>query len=233
MVGNRDRVNNYYSAAFGKIVKSLGKKEPENMEGITKRVNKNGETVYEIYSDFIAGKIIKAELKLPPSDHPEWGAQMVFTLQNKEGEKAVLQVPFDSAYGRGFMYTEPNVVLTDEIEFEPYSYFNKKKGKDSMGLNIFQYGKKLDWAFGTREKTGGMPPLNKIVFKGKETWDNTQQLVFLTKKFKGFCATVTAANTEVNEPETLPGNQQQQEQQEPQQAQQEPQQGQQEPQVDF
>lgn len=198
LVGKRDRVSNYYSVSMGKIVKSLGKTEPEDMTGISKRVNKNGDTVYEIISDYIAGNLVSAELKAPPEDKPDWGSQMVLELESN-GVRAKVNIPFDSAYGRGFMYISPNIDLEKEVDIEPYKYFSKNKGRDVIGISILQNGEKLDWAFGTKANPGGMPPLEKVKFKGKDTWDNTKQLEFLTKKFSEFCALVNTTK-ETHEP---------------------------------
>lgn len=190
MTGTRSRVSNYFNVNLGKISKDLGKTEPENMEGVTKRVNKNGETVYEIVSGYIAGKIVAAEMKAPPEGKEDFGSQMAITLEGETGERAVLNIKFDSAYGRGFLFALPNVDLSEAVELEPYQYFSKKKGKEVSGLSIFQGGAQLDWAYGTREKTGGMPPLKEVVFKGKKTWDNTEQIEFLEAKFAEFAAEV-------------------------------------------
>lgn len=195
MTGTRNRVSNYYNVNLGKISKDLGKTEPEDMTGVTKRINKNGEAVYEIVSDYIAGKIVAAEMKAPPEGKEDFGSQMALTLEAESGTKAVVNCKFDSAYGRGFMFAIPNADLTKVIELEPYQYFSKKKGKDVSGLSVFQNGKQLDWAYGTRDKTGGMPELVEVVFKGKKTWDNTDQLAFLEKKFAEFTAQIAALNT--------------------------------------
>lgn len=192
MTGTRERVNFYYNVNLGKISLSLGKTEPENMNGVTKRTNKNGEDVFEIISDYIAGKLVHAELKQPKEGQEDFGAQMAFTLEGDDGTKAVVNCKFDSAYGRGFLYASPNINLDLPLELEPYQYYSKKKGKDVSGLNIIQEGTKLDWAFGTKAKPGGMPELKKVKFKGKDTWDNTAQLEFLTAKFEEFCKAVNA-----------------------------------------
>lgn len=188
--GTRDRVSAYFNVNLGKISKSLGKQEPEDMAGVTKRMNKNGDTVYEIILDYLAGKIVKVELKDPEDGKEDFGSQMVFTLEAESGNKCILNCKFDSAYGRGFMFSLPNVDLDQPVEFEPYKYFSKKKGRDITGLNLYQNGKKLDWAYGTRDNTDGMPELEEVTFKGKKSWDNTKQLEFLTDRFEKFTQTV-------------------------------------------
>lgn len=195
MTGNRERVGNYYSVAFGKIVKSLGKTEPENMEGVTSRINKNGEKVYEIATDYIRGFITGATMKEPPADKPDWGRQIELTLEAEEGRgKSVLNISFDSAYGRGFMYSVPGVDLDFPVEIEPYNYFSKKKGREMTGLSIIQHGEQLPWVY-TKDNPNGMPQLKQTTFKGKTAWDNTDQLRFLDEKFKEFCDRLASPDT--------------------------------------
>ena len=184
LVGKRDRVSNYYSVKNGKVVKNLGKVEPEVMDGVTKRVNKNGETVYEIVSDYIRGKVVDLGLQAPPEDKPDYKELMVITMQGLGGTKAVVQVPFDSAYGRGFLLSADNIDFSQEIELEPYKYTDKKSGKDKMGLSVFQHGEKLDWAFGTKKNPGDVPALEETVYKGKKAWDNTKQLEWFHKYYE-------------------------------------------------
>jgi len=174
------------------------------MEGVTKRVNKKGDTVYEMHLDFIRGFIVGADLKLPPSDHPEYGKTIELKIEAENGAQCVLQIPFDSAYARGFLYSSPNMDLSQPVEIEPYQYFSKKKGRDATGLSLFQNGEKLDWAYGTKDNPGGIPPLKRVKFKGQETWDNSDQLAALEQKYMEFCALfkdVQAEAVPASEPE--------------------------------
>lgn len=175
LVGKRDRVSNYYSIKNGKVVKSLGKVQPDVMDGVTERVNKNGEKVYEIVSDYIRGRVVSLELQQPPEDKPDYKELMVITMQGG-GVKAVVQIPFDSAYGRAFLLASDNVDWTQEVELEPWKYTDKKTGKEKMGLSIYQFGEQIPWAFGTKENPGDVPALEETTFKGKKVWDNTKQL---------------------------------------------------------
>ncbi|EAR14047.1 hypothetical protein RB2501_01435 [Robiginitalea biformata HTCC2501] len=186
---------------MGKVVKSLGKEEPAEMEGVTTRINKNGDRVYELQLDYLRGFIKGADLKLPPDEHPEYGKTMEFRIEAENGAQCVLQVPFDSAYGRGFLYAAPGIELDSPVEFEPYQYFSKKKGRDATGLSIIQHGEQLPWAYGTKKNPGGVPPLEKVTFKGKETWDNTKQLAFLEKKFLEFCSLFSDGDQEQPDPQ--------------------------------
>lgn len=201
VTGNRKRIRNYFQVSMGKVIKSLGKEEPADMEGVTSRVNKRGDKVYEIHSDFIRGFITNASMQLPPEEHPEYGKTMIFEITGEDGGKHILQVPFDSAYARGFLYSEPNIELDSPVEFEPYQYFSKKKSRDATGLSIYQHGEKLDWAYGTKANPGGVPPLEKTVYKGQEVWDNTKQLKFLEGRFAEFCARFDTDGADANDME--------------------------------
>lgn len=185
MVGNRDRVSNYYSVTAGKVVKSLGKVKPENMEGVTERTTDDGPR-YEIQSDYIAAHITGARLKDPPEGKSDWGKQVELSLI-AGGQKAILNIKFDSSYGRGFMFPLPNVDLSLPVEIEPYAY-TSKDGKDKRGLSIIQDGQKIDWAYGTKDNPDGMPPLKQVKFKGETRWDNTDQMAYLEKRFNDWAA---------------------------------------------
>ena len=177
LVGKRDRVSNYFSVKNGKVVLSLGKEEPQVMDGVSKRVNKNGDAVYEIVNDYIAGRIVDLDLQEPPKDKPDYKELMLITME-ADGVKAIVQIPFDSAYGRGFLNSAEGIDFSDPVELEPYKYTDKKAGREKMGCSVVQYGKQLPWTMGTKATPGGVPQLEEVEFKGKKAWDNTKQLAF-------------------------------------------------------
>ena len=201
LVGKRDRVSNYYSVKNGKVVLSLGKEEPQVMEGVQMRVNKNGETVYEIVNDYIAGHIVDLDLQQPPEDKPDYKELMLITMES-DGTKAIVQIPFDSAYGRGFLNSASGIDFSDPVELEPYKYTDKKAGREKMGCGVIQYGKQLPWTMGTRDNPGGVPELEEVEFKGKKAWDNTKQLAFYHEFYEELKAKVAeAAGAEIAEEE--------------------------------
>jgi hypothetical protein len=98
----------------------------------------------------------------------------VLKLTIDDGNEAyLLKFRFDSAYSRAFCCTIPNADLNKQITIEPtYDEANKK-----AGMFVSQDGKALKWCF-TRNNPNGMPDLKKAIFKGKEQFDNTDQLAF-------------------------------------------------------
>ncbi|AGO47838.1 hypothetical protein Phi46:1_gp27 [Cellulophaga phage phi46:1] len=197
MTGTRDRVSNFYTVGLGKIRKSLTAEQAAALEGkvqVTKRTNRNGTDVYELVTDYIAGKLVKLELQDPPAEKANFGKRVAFTLESENGEKAVLYVKWDSAYGRGFMFAHESVDFQKPFEFEPYSYTPKGADKEKMGMNLFQDGQKMDWTMGTRDNSGGCPSLEKITFKGQTQWDNSKQLAFLESKLHDLIAKIDGLN---------------------------------------
>lgn len=188
MVGNEDKVSNYYSVSNGQIIRSYGGTKPENVE-TTERVNKNGNTVYEQLYDFIQGKIVDAKL----NSHEEYGDSIILTLVSGS-QKANLQIKFDSAYGRSFMYKLPNLKLENEVKIVPYSFVDKETGKTRLGLTIYDPLEKVPNYY-TKDEPNGMPQLKKVKFKGKDTWDNTDQIAFLKERFAEFFSSLSEVDS--------------------------------------
>jgi hypothetical protein len=180
MVGTENNVSNYYNISNGKVVRSFGKNEPEGIQ-TTSRVNKNGDTVFEQNFDFIQGSIVDAKL----TEHEEYGSHIVLTISDGE-TKADLQIKFDSAYGRSFLFKLPNLDVKSNVKIKPYSFVSKDNGKTVTGLNLFNPNK-IDNAY-TKDNPNGLPKLKKVKFNGKDQWDKTEQIEFLTEKYNEFLA---------------------------------------------
>lgn len=191
MVGTENKVSNYYNISNGKVVRSFGKNEPENIK-TTSRVNKNGDTVFEQNFDFIEGNIFDAKL----TEHDEYGSHIVLTISDGE-TKADLQIKFDSAYARSFLFKLPNLDIKSKVKIKPYSFVSKDNGKTITGLNVFNPDK-LSNAY-TKENPNGLPQLKKVKFNGKEQWDKTEQIEFLTVKYNEFMALFQEVNLSEDE----------------------------------
>lgn len=183
MVGTENNVSNYYNISNGKVVKSFGQNEPENTV-TTSRTNKNGVVVYEQLFDFIEGKIVDAELKT----HEEYGDSILLTMQGANDEKASIQIKFDSAYGRSFLFKLPKLNEGNPVKIRPYSFVDKETGKLITGLNLFNPEKIAN--FYTKDNPNGLPQLKKVKFNGKEQWDKTEQIEFLKEKYNEFVASL-------------------------------------------
>jgi hypothetical protein len=92
-----------------------------------------------------------------------------------EDQKYDLQVPLSSGPAKSFLSALPNLDLTKMTKLIP-----KREEKDGVArtkILLSQNNAGVKWAF-TKDNPGDMPPMKKIKVKGKETWDDTDQLEF-------------------------------------------------------
>jgi hypothetical protein len=175
----------YYNVMNGKVVRSYGKVKPEQeIEGLTARINKKQDTVYEVNHDAVSGRIKSIGL----IESTDYGDKLELVLTDFEEESNV-QMMFSGNYAKSFMMRMHNINPTQDITIVPYSFVDRETGKTRTGLTIYQGGLEAEnkitptW---TKDNPGELPTLEKIKVKGKETWDDSKQLEFLTKELKKF-----------------------------------------------
>lgn len=161
----------FYGISNGKIVRQF----QNPTERSVSRVNKAGRTVHEEFYDFIDGVITDIGIK----SHDEYGKFWSVTLRDTDtGELQNLQFNYSSGYANGFLKALPNVDLGSKVKLAPSA---KKEGdKTKTTLFINQYNSAVKW-FYTKDNPNGLPPLQKVKVKGKETWDDSDAMEFLEK----------------------------------------------------
>ena len=128
-----------------------------------------------------SGKVINEELYASIEGH-------ITGISTKEGtygkelhicftddQKYDLQVPLSSGPAKSFLSALPNLDLSKMTKLIP-----KREEKDGVArtkILLSQNNAGVKWAF-TKDNPGEMPPMKKIKVKGKETWDDTDQLEF-------------------------------------------------------
>jgi hypothetical protein len=165
----------YYGVANGYIVKRV-KEETANSRPRTLEKGANaGKVVFEEYYPAITGQIIGLEVK-----ESEFGKQLLISLDTSLDytETSNIQMPLSSPYAKRFLFALPNINLQLDVTLLPYKFTPKGNEKEQVGISVKQEGVKVQPAF-TKENPNGLPPLDKIKVKGKETWDDSSQLEFL------------------------------------------------------
>jgi hypothetical protein len=163
---NSNRI--YLSVADGKIIQRVKEGTPNAIQ----RVTKNGKTVHEIkfgsLSGFLSGVSIKEN---------EFGKDWVFEIEDN-GEVFNLQMMYNSRYATTFLNAllNPVVDLNMPITITPWS--KEVDGKSKTAVYLKQGEEDIKWYF-TKDEPNGMPPLEKVVFKGKEQWDDFKIMEFL------------------------------------------------------
>ena len=148
----------YYQIKKGKIHEWVGKGQP------TKEL------------DSITG-IVKGFKIEPETYNNQTSDKLILEIQAEE--KSLLKMNFDSGYARAFISCFCNADASKPVEISP-SYDEEAK---KAVVFVKQDGKALKWKF-TSKEPNGMPELEKIVFKGKEEFDNSKRLVFYREQLE-------------------------------------------------
>lgn len=152
----------------GKLARRV---QSPNDKSVT-RVTKTGKTVHEVFYRGWKGRITNIRTR-----ENEYGKDWLITLTDEQGD-AIIQMPYSSGYSGAFLKALPNVDLSKEIQLTPS--LKVEGDKKSVTVFINQGGQPIKWAF-TKDTPNGLPPMVKIKVKGKDTWDDSDQMAFLEK----------------------------------------------------
>ncbi len=156
----------YLSIQSGKIAH----RQSEATATSKQRTLESGKVIHEELYDSMEGMIKNVQFK-----DGDYGTQLVITIEN-DGEIAHLQMPLSSNPASGFLKALPNVDANVAVKFSPK--MEEKDGKRKTSLFLSQGGKGVKW-YWTKDNPGDLPSLKKIKVKGKETWDDSDQIDFL------------------------------------------------------
>jgi hypothetical protein len=155
------------------------------IEGVTvTRENKNKKVVHEEFFRAVTGVVTDIKSKETP-----FGMVWEISLQDGDDDY-VLSFNYSSKYTSCFFRAAPNVDFGAPLTINPWSMKDKKDAtKTVIGLSLYQHvaghekKQKVEFAY-TRENPGEMPDLVKRKIKGKDTYDDSDQLDFFEKMVK-------------------------------------------------
>jgi len=188
----------YLSVADGNLVRQHREATSET----TQRVTKTGKLVHEEKFKDLTGILFAVETKTN-----DYGKQWVLKL--KDGEDIYnVNLSYSSRYAASFLKALPNIDLTKNVKFMPWSMSDKQDAtKKVTGVTCYQNDGngwvKIAPAF-TKDNPNGLPEMKKIKVKGKEQWDDSEMMEFLENKAKECFATIAAAPTDDEGSEDAP-----------------------------
>lgn len=156
----------YLSISNGKLVRRVDESTPNAIA----RVNKVGKQVYELFYNSMIGHIVDISTK-----ENEYGKFIIVKVKAHDTTYN-LEMNYSSGYSVSFLRALPNVDISQNVEITPKLIVEGDKKKSVIFLN--QGGKAIKHFF-TKENPNGMPDLEKIKVKGKDTWDDTKRMEFL------------------------------------------------------
>lgn len=112
-------------------------KVDKGTEGAKERVNKKGETVYELLFGDVSG-IVKG-MSIEKREH---GKQLNVTIDDV-GEVYTLSIPVESRYFSDFVNKIASADLKKEVRIAPFAFTPKGEKDKKTGINIYQVGNPL------------------------------------------------------------------------------------------
>jgi len=168
----------YLSVADGYLVRSY----KEANANTTQRVTKTGKLVHEEKFKDLTAILLGTETK-----ENDFGKQ--WCLKFKDGEDYyIINMPYSSRYAASFLKALPNIDLTKNVKFMPWSMNDKNDAtKKVTGVTMYQDDGngmvKIAPAF-TKDNPNGLPQMKQVKVKGVLTWDDSDMNEFLEAKAK-------------------------------------------------
>lgn len=162
----------FLSIAAGSLVRQHENPIPDVT---VSRINKKGKEVHEESFKSLSAVITGIKAKDAPFGR-------VWELELQDGDDTfVISWQYSSRYTNNFFRLLPNIDLTQPIKFSPWSMKDKNDAtKTVIGISIYQKDGKVPFAF-DKDNPGDLPQLSKKKVKGKEVWDDTDQLEYFEK----------------------------------------------------
>lgn len=145
---------------------------PEGSPGAVARVNASNRTVHERFIDEISGHITSIKRK----DSDDYGASWAIVLTDfSDGSKMQIEIRRSGMYADRFFRRLPNVDFSKPVILTAF------KSHDKNQFLVKQDDKTVDY-YWTKENPGKLPPMEKLIVKGEEVWDDTKKMDYLEFK---------------------------------------------------
>jgi hypothetical protein len=146
----------------------------ETTDGAIPQKKDDGTIYHELQRSNFTGRLRKVEVRT----HEEYGKFLALHFLSSN-EPVKIECKFDSGYSFGFLTTIPSAKIDGLIMIAPY--YKETDGKKESKIFIKDescQGKEWCKQYFTKDNPNGMPGLEKVTFKGKESWDNSKRLAF-------------------------------------------------------
>lgn len=153
----------------GAIARILGDKSPNK-----------GMTIWEKDYESVTGAFKDIRIK----EHSEYGKSFEFVLDTSEDyeHETIVSIGYASGYSADLLKHLPNINEKFDVTIRPYDFEGKDqetgRPKRFRGISVRQGDIKVA-KFYTKETPNGIPPMEKITFKGKDEWDSSKMVAFL------------------------------------------------------
>ena len=159
----------YLTIQNGKIARRV----PEPTERSKERViESSGKHIHEELYDTLEGTMTGISTR-----DGNYGKELLITVNDGE-QSFQLQLKLSSSPASSFLRALPNLDKS-----KPFLIIPKMEMKGDIRrttIVLSQDNKGVKWAF-TKDAPGDLPPMKKIKVKGKDVWDDSEQLEYFEK----------------------------------------------------
>jgi|688.fasta_scaffold31658_12 hypothetical protein len=141
--------------------------------------------------DAVKGTITKVEFAMEEYNGEHYDKAKITIVDG--AERFLLQMNVDSGYFRAFCNALRSGDPTAEVRIKPN--YQVVDGKKKSSCFVEQNGKSLKHAF-TRDNPGDLPPVEKVMFKGKEAYDGSKAMAY----WKNWLSSIKWADQSVASP---------------------------------
>jgi len=164
----------YLSVQGNKIAKRV--QEP-TAKSKARTIESSGKVIHEELYDSLEGRITAISTR-----EGNFGKELLIAISDGD-ETFQLQLKLSSSPASSFLKALPNIDLPKVVTFIPKMQIVNDIRRTSIVLS--QANKGIKHAF-TKDNPGDLPPMKKIKVKGKDTWDDSEQLEFFDKMISEF-----------------------------------------------
>jgi len=173
----------YLSIQNGKIARRV--QEP-TATSKSRVIEGSGKLIHEELYDSVEGVMTGLATR-----EGNYGKELLITI-NDQVESYQLQIKLSSSPASAFLRALPNVAPEMPLLIIPK--IQEKDGVRRTSIILSQGNKGIKWAF-TKDNPGDLPPMKKIKVKGKETWDDSEQLEYFEKMIAEYSNKLKATGT--------------------------------------
>ena len=173
-----------------------------------------GKEVHEVHFTTITGQLIDIKKDSHDTYGDSWEFYFDTTVNEESPEKIILKIGYDNGHAKGFIKKMLNIDFKKDLLLKTFdNYTPEGSEKVLSGFSVRHDGEKdtIKPAY-TRDEPNGMPEMKVVKVKGKDVYDDHEQMVFLEKmvneqikpKLSGYVEPEEAVNEGTEQSEDLP-----------------------------
>jgi hypothetical protein len=140
-----------------------------------------GNEVHELHFQTITGQLVDIKKDIHETYGASWEFIIDTTVEGQDPEQIILKMGYDNGHAKSFIKKLPNIDTNKDLLLKAFDNFTPQ-GTDKVlnGFSIRHDGEKetIKPAY-TRDEPNGLPEMKVVKVKGKDVYDDHEQMIFL------------------------------------------------------